>query len=281
MQFRYKYIVSEIVLLVGKAGSGKDTVAEHIVKRRNAVAIAQADPLKRFAMDVFEFTEHQLWGPSQARNQRDPRFDWLDAGPVMSPLALHQNFTQHAPRWLDENLPAWFSSAQREDAAIKLRVWFRGVVDTLLDEKGLTPRGVLQTLGTEFGRAVCPTMWADRAVETAKQLLSYPTQYHRVYGIRPHDKQWNDLVVLTDGRFANELDIVHDAGGAAWGIQRPGSSLSSDAMNAGVAGHTSETSFDDIPHNSFDLVIVNDGTLADLYRRVDVALDAFFPRGSR
>ena len=45
-----------IVGIIGKAGSGKDTVADMLSELRYD-KIAFADPLKRFCMDVFEFTE--------------------------------------------------------------------------------------------------------------------------------------------------------------------------------------------------------------------------------
>jgi hypothetical protein len=51
-----------IVMLTGPAGSGKDTVASFLVKNHGAVAIAQADPMKRLAMQLFEFPEETLWG---------------------------------------------------------------------------------------------------------------------------------------------------------------------------------------------------------------------------
>src|SRR4051812_10494441 len=74
--FRYEVGMDRvpIVILAGGAGSGKDTVGEHLHARYGAVVIAQADPLKRFVRDVFGFSEQQLWGPSQLRNEPDPAF---------------------------------------------------------------------------------------------------------------------------------------------------------------------------------------------------------------
>jgi len=62
-----------IVGIIGKAGSGKDTVADMLHELRYD-KIAFADPLKRFCMDVFEFTEEQLWGPSEKRSEPDERY---------------------------------------------------------------------------------------------------------------------------------------------------------------------------------------------------------------
>ncbi len=63
-----------IIGILGKAGSGKDTVADMLVNNHNLVKISFADPIKRFCMDVFDFSEEQLWGPSEFRNKIDDRY---------------------------------------------------------------------------------------------------------------------------------------------------------------------------------------------------------------
>lgn len=56
------------------AGSGKDTIAEQLVSKHGFVSVALADPMKRFCMEVFGFTDEQLWGPSEKRNEPDSRY---------------------------------------------------------------------------------------------------------------------------------------------------------------------------------------------------------------
>jgi hypothetical protein len=63
----------KIVGISGKAGSGKDTVAE-ILTDYGFIVIALADELKRFCVKVFGFSQEQLWGPSHLRNELDPRW---------------------------------------------------------------------------------------------------------------------------------------------------------------------------------------------------------------
>lgn len=63
-----------LVGISGKAGSGKDTVADLLVKEFSFVKVGLADPLKRIVRDVFCFTEEQLWGASQFRNEPDRRY---------------------------------------------------------------------------------------------------------------------------------------------------------------------------------------------------------------
>ena len=42
-----------LIGVCGKAGSGKDTIADYLVKKYNFKKIALADPIKRMVEDVF------------------------------------------------------------------------------------------------------------------------------------------------------------------------------------------------------------------------------------
>lgn len=77
-----------IVGMVGRAGSGKDTVADLLVKNHGFVKVAFADLMKRWVKEAFDFTDEQLWGPSSKRNEGDARYrrrrldldgDWVDS----------------------------------------------------------------------------------------------------------------------------------------------------------------------------------------------------------
>ena len=46
-----------ILGISGLAGSGKDTVADILVKHQQCVKVSFADPLKRICRDVFDFTD--------------------------------------------------------------------------------------------------------------------------------------------------------------------------------------------------------------------------------
>jgi len=63
-----------IIGISGKAGSGKDTCADFLVNDCGFVKVALADPFKRMCRDVFDFSEQQLWGPSEFRNEPDKRY---------------------------------------------------------------------------------------------------------------------------------------------------------------------------------------------------------------
>jgi hypothetical protein len=152
-----------IAIICGGAGDGKDTVAAYITKHCNSVAIAQADPMKRFAATVFGFSEHQLWGPSEARNAPDERFASEDAWSA----AAHGVRT--ASSWLRDigvpdldaaaaSLWTWFVQLAEDHGFMPLPIG-RAMVRVGPSERLLTPRYMLQTLGTEWGRTFSPLIW--------------------------------------------------------------------------------------------------------------------------
>lgn len=64
----------KIIAIHGKAGSGKDTVADYLCKTYGYYKASLAEPLKEFCRDVFGFSEQQLYGSSSYRNTIDPRY---------------------------------------------------------------------------------------------------------------------------------------------------------------------------------------------------------------
>lgn len=111
-----------------------------------------------------------------------------------------------------------------------------------LPELGVTPRHLLRTLGTEWGRdCVHPQVWLKCWHNQATQLLA------QGYSI-----------VCDDVRFPNEAELIRSLGGQLWHVTRSGAGTASD--------HRSDNGLTDFPH--FDARLVNDGTLIDLYTEV-------------
>lgn len=117
---------------------------------------------------------------------------------------------------------------------------------------GKTSRELQQTLGTEWGREmVSPTIWAD--------LL--------VFNLKAH-MEANEAVrfVIDDLRFPEEIKALEDAFGddlLTIHLSRPEGQV--EASN----GHKSEGLLGEHP---FDVYIVNDGSIEDLYKKLDAAV---------
>jgi hypothetical protein len=101
-------------------------------------------------------------------------------------------------------------------------------------------------------------MWVDLALGTARELLAGGQDYDRTVGLCGPDVMAKpcNLVVITDGRFRNELLAVRAAGGATVKIEAQGSGLTGTA-----AAHASETEQNSIPESWFDVVLENDKSL--------------------
>ncbi|MFN6965225.1 MAG: hypothetical protein ACK4S4_15875 [Pyrinomonadaceae bacterium] len=109
-------------------------------------------------------------------------------------------------------------------------------------------RELLQRFGTEVGREMFgPTFWTDQA---KRQIDLLPE-------LCP--------VVITDVRFQNEVDVIRDYHGLMIRIERPGVTA--------VNSHASDTNTAKLP---VDVVISNDGTIADLHARVLRAFEVRF-----
>lgn len=113
------------------------------------------------------------------------------------------------------------------------------------DERG---RKLLQVIGTEAGRAYCPTIWIDKAIEK----------------LRIAQESGVDIVCITDCRYPNEIErmkaldwIVGKV--VSVRIERPGAGAGENA------NHISETSLDDW---QFDYTVQNDGWLLSYREKI-------------
>lgn len=236
-----------IIIVCGAAGTGKDTVGAMLAKKMGGVCIAQADPMKRFCAQIFDWDEKRLWGPSEARNEPDPRYGGPDA---------YLAFNTAADR-LDVLGRSWVEEIGVPKALGDLKAWFRWMsLDHMKEKRILTARYALQTIGTEFGRRVQRNVWVNYTRNHALELLGGGYGYDRTKGlIENKGVPTPTVVVVTDGRFPNEVVAVKAGGGEALLIQS--SNLSAEAQQAGVQGHASETSLALIPNNFWDYTLYN------------------------
>lgn len=213
-----------IIGVCGKAGSGKDTIADILVRDLGFVKVAFADPLKRICKDVYDFTDEQLWGPSEKRNEPDFRY-------------LH-----------------------RKVGALGTMA---GVPSPPEDEY-LTPRYALQKLGTEWGRDCYEPTWIEYGLRVAKKLLGegYAYKYSPQRGLEITFEagfQRPTGVVISDVRFLNEIEGLKEGGAKLVRVKRLNAGLKGQ-----FSEHRSETEQDDIPDELFDFIVNNAGSLEDL-----------------
>ena len=109
---------------------------------------------------------------------------------------------------------------------------------------GISGRRLMQTLGTEWGRALDPDLWVRLAAITLGLHGASPAPVH-------------DRIVITDVRFPNEAAWIESLGGRVVRVTRPAPA---------VAAHASEQHTTQLPCT---LAIDNTGTLADLHEQVD------------
>lgn len=271
----------------GSANSGKDTVADHLVDKYDFVKVALADPMKRFCMEVYDFSEEQLWGPSELRNAPDKRY------PVGYRLACGcladawNRVNNVSTRWW---VPQILECCEEHEETPE---WNRGKLfpdPPPAELEYLTPRHALQTLGTEWGRSCYQDTWVDYTLRVAKELLSDfdwgepfgvagAADYDRCIGLigRPCGLQEVDGkvvgrrkykgVVIPDVRYPNENNatVRTEVAGVRVRVRR-----SVPELLPGAAGnHTSEKSLIHFHDDGWDWVIENDGTKNSLLMKVD------------
>lgn len=270
-----------IIGFCGLAGSGKDTAANFVVTDHKFVGIAFADELKRICKRVYDFTDDQLWGPSESRNAVDLRYPrpthtWTKLPPRERPLTDAEKAEFPDAQFCVER--QWHGCAccglEGQSKLVRSdeddQQWQIEDVGTCY----LTARFALQILGTEWGRNCFPDTWANFALRQSRLLLGMDRGepggywYDRKLGLLSNVgtnriPDYIPGVVITDVRFVNEIRAIRAAGGKVVRIVRAGAGLQ------GTAGqHSSETEQASIPNAEFDAVIYNDESLEALRSRV-------------
>ena len=168
----------KLIGLIGRARSGKDTVAGYLANRHQFAHIAFADPMKNMLEVAF--------GDLFREGDREKPIDWL----------------------------------------------------------GKSPRQLMQTLGTEWGRTqIHPELWVLLTEQKVKNAVEFSLP-----------------LVISDVRFHNEADMILKHGGELWHIVRPDFTP--------VGGHVSEMAdWEAYPRKK----ILNAGSLEELYLKVEEA----------
>lgn len=112
---------------------------------------------------------------------------------------------------------------------------------------GFSPRRMMQTLGTEWGRQLDPWLWI--------------AGLQRHLGLHEGGTAVHDRIVLTDCRFPNEADWVRGQGGRLVRVLR---------NVPGVEPHESERHADTL---EVDHELLNHTSIATLHQQIDVLMD--------
>jgi hypothetical protein len=232
------------------AGSGKDTIAEQLVKKHQFVSVALADPMKRFCQEIFDFTDDQLWSVSEKRNEPDKRYK--------------------------RPLSEW------NEAVVKGLQVPRELVLTP-EMTYLTPRYALQRLGTEWARDCYQDVWVNYCLKQCSVLLEEDGwMYRKAEGVV---SQWDTTsegewkrddapdgrykgVVIPDLRFVNEFKRIKEAGGKVWRVKRRVACVPKELGE----GHLSERELLELPDSEFDAIFPNEGSIHHLHLLVDAVM---------
>lgn len=235
----------------GKAGSGKSAATDYLAKKYTLACVALADPLKRVAKDIYQFTDDQLWGPSASRNAPDPRYPRAKCKGCQTCEFRADHWYCLTPRYALQQLGTQWGRDCYGDTWIDYAV---RVSKELMEGRVLPPAGrggTFSKLRLAGGRTY--------AYYTPQLGLKY-------FEAAPMTDPVYRGVLFTDIRFRNEVDGLRERGVKLVRIKRPDTGLQ------GAAGmHVSETEQDTIDDDDFDVVINNDSTLADFYNKVDDA----------
>ena len=274
-----------IIGITGQAGSGEDEIAGRFVQKHDYQQLSLADPMKRFGLNVFGFDVIQLWGPSSARNHFDPGFNecairssQVNFEPGCSVASVRRHCD---PGWGDaamrlagygeEFVNGLVEEPAAREEALRMLYWWFGSLGHHYNQ--LSPRIMLQSLGTEWGRAICgDDVWINRLVDSAELLLAGEV-YEREVGFTGERSTPPTGVVVSDVRFNNELTCIHDVKGKVVKVTR--AAADKKASKLGIVGHASEAEQSSFSPDMFDAVLTNEGTLPELYQAVDVLAAAY------
>lgn len=244
-----------IVSVSGKMGSGKDTVGcitSMLVEGFQTATIARvissgarpfygygnrkfADKLKDIVCMLISCTREQL---------EDQKFKETPIGVDWNKWVLF-----YTDKYSLDGYTKTFIVEGEAEAYIETQ---NCVFTAEIEKVELTPRLLLQLLGTECGRNIIhPNIWIN-------SLMSEYTE----------DKEW----VITDTRFPNELEAIEKVCGITIRVVRLHGYTNPDTgeyKEVPINYHSSETALDDA---KFDYVINNNGTIEDLIESVRVIL---------
>ena len=165
-----------------------------------------------------------------------------------------------------------FNNGKKEELTLNYNIAKTLSADNRIISRILTPRLLLQLLGTECGRNIIhPNIWVNTLFADYKScsLPDETTFINDEEFIRKNSSQW----IITDMRFPNELEAVKSRGGITIRVNRPYTTVvGGNGIPATFSQnqfHPSETSLDNA---EFDYTIENNSSIEDLIHTVSLIL---------
>ena len=233
-----------LIGLAGRAGAGKDTIADRLVANHGFVRVAFADKLKSIISDAFDVPLH-FFNDRDKKNEIHPN--------------LHQRYLMDKLGGSD-GVCEWFDGVAKDltpgivgGGALAVFIFLNNeVMSPVLP---MTPRQAAQMIGTEgFRECFKKDVWINYAMRKAAG--------HLESGVP---------VVVSDIRFPNEAQAIK-----RWdfGISAERNVVGIERANIESYAHASESEIDAIVRAA-QIRIHNNGTIDDLVLKVDsLATDA-------
>lgn len=231
-----------IIGLCGKANAGKDTAGDYLMSEHAFKRTAFAQKLKLFCHHVFGLTLDQMsaFVLKEAPLPRDH---------VLPFTTIRQMHAIAVTAWadvFDMTFNEWSPLGSRhrepmerypfkspEQVLVDLSTRLALVFETKASAAGmefvpyilsLSPRQIMQWVGTEVGRSVYQDIWVETTIGKIKRWVAE-----------------GHSVVVTDLRFQNEAEALQRAGAALVRVVR-------DDVTTKEAGHASEADLDRLPY---------------------------------
>jgi hypothetical protein len=223
---------------MGESESGKSLCAKWLVDNQGFQCIGFTDVFKEFCADVFGFSKEQLWGDPKYRNRKvipcssgltdakDAYLHWHRA---------RMNFNSMVHTWLQK---LGLSTLEKAEYLHVLERWIEEC-ETRAESGPVSPRLVLQLLGTEYGNQYKRDIW-----------------FNYLYEQRLPEFEDGSKIAIVDTRFLWEVKAIQDNGGHVIKLIRTAyANMKNEAEEAGIGGHPTEVDQRYIPEEEFDLVL--------------------------
>lgn len=151
----------------------------------------------------------------------------------------------------------------------------RGIKENINDNWGVSPRTIAQFVGTESVRMGFAKLLGDESnnfwLKRLNDHINGTLLYYSDSGEQTGEICAGDTIVVPDVRFQNECEWILENGGILIMLERNGA----DGL-VGITNHSSEQGFD-VPQNERIFKCENNGTLKDLFAKIDIIMKSTEP----